>query len=71
MKNARIKILKEMEQYLVDNADESIYYDIWKAEGVPDGYDESDFESIAEDEDLWITAIRAFYNCCCLMGVIE
>ena len=71
MKNARIKILKEMEQYLVDNADENIYYDIWKAEGVPDGYDESDFESIAEDDELWIIAVKAFATCCREMGIIE
>ena len=63
-KQKRIKILKEMEQYLADNIDEGVYYDIWKAEGVPDGYDESDFANIAEDDLLWVDAVCAFATCC-------
>jgi hypothetical protein len=64
MKEARIKILKDIEEYLINNCDENIFYDIWRADGLPDDYTEEDIEYIAGDDELWQIAISAFDKCC-------
>ena len=59
--NERIKIVKEMHKYVSDVVGyDDLYYDVWCANAVPDGADETDFENIAEDLDLWRLAVRVF-----------
>lgn len=59
----RMNLLGGMEEYLRENVDEELYYDDWKAEGVPDNPTEEDLKDIAEDEDLWLTAVLSFARC--------
>lgn len=60
MVNIRIKLLKDMHQYIIEIGDEEIYMD-WVTLAVPDEPREDDFESIAEDDENWI-------ECCSLFG---
>ena len=50
MVNIRIKLLKDMHQYIIEIGDEEIYMD-WVTLAVPDEPREDDFESIAEDDE--------------------
>ncbi len=65
----RMNLLGGMDAYLTDNiSDEEVYYDDWKAEGVPDEPTEDDLRTIAEDEELWLGAVKSFARCvkyCC------
>lgn len=61
----RKRLLREMDEYVRNNiADDFIYCDIWAATGVPDGADDSDYQAIAEDEDLWLGCVKTFAKCC-------
>ena len=60
----RMNILGGMDAYLTERIqDEEIYYNDWKAVGVPDCPTEDDLRSIAEDEELWLDAIKSFARC--------
>ena len=48
----RIKMLKEMNKYIIEMGDEEIWMD-WITLGVPDEPSEDDYEFIAEDDDEW------------------
>ena len=49
---ARIKMLKEMNKYIIEMGDEEIWMD-WIAFGVPDEPSEDDYEFIAENDYEW------------------
>lgn len=49
---ARIKMLKEMNAYIIEMGDEEIWMD-WITLGVPDEPSEDDYEFIVENDDEW------------------
>lgn len=55
----REKLLKDMHQYIIEIGDEDIYID-WVTLAVPDEPTEEDFESIAEDDEMWIKTCELF-----------
>ena len=58
--SVKIQILKKMDKYVRDMGDDDVYYTLWCANAVPDGADETDYENIAEDPDLWKLAVKTF-----------
>lgn len=61
----RIEFLKQFDDYVRNViGDDEIFYDIWLAEGVPDGYNEVDLKEIAEDDELWLDCVECFKKCC-------
>lgn len=59
MKQARIKLLKQMNQYIIDLGDEEVWLE-WITEGVPDEASEDDYDYIAGDEDEWLDTVKIF-----------
>lgn len=60
IQKSRVKVLKEMHNYIIDLGDEDAY-EWWITGGVPDEPSDEDFETIATDDRLWLSAIRYFY----------
>lgn len=48
----RIKLLKEMNTYIIEMGDEEIWA-TWITLGVPDAPSEDDYDFIAENDDEW------------------
>lgn len=62
---ARMMILLQMDNYIkYDIGDDVIFYDVWCATGLPDGYDLDDVKEIAEDDELWMGCVETFAECC-------
>ena len=61
MKQARIKLLKQMNQYIIDLGDEEVWLE-WITEGVPDEASEDDYDYIASNEDEWLDTVKIFAN---------
>lgn len=59
MVNDRIKLLKEMNQYILNLGDEDIF-DIWFSVGIPDEATEEDYRVIAEDTKEWVYICKMF-----------
>lgn len=60
----RMNILGGMNEYVLNHVeDEDLIVNDWFANGVPDGGDEDDLRSMAEDEELWLCAVRSFARC--------
>lgn len=67
----RIEFLKQFDYYVKNViGDDRITYRIWLAEGLPDGYNETDLKEIALDDDLWLDCVKCFSNCCKVARVI-
>ena len=67
----RIEFLKQFDSYVrEDIGNDEITCDIWLAEGLPDGYDETDLKEIALDDELWLDCVNCFNKCCKAAGVI-
>jgi len=67
----RIEFLKQFDYYVKNViGDDRITCRIWLAEGLPDGYDETDLKEIALDDDLWLDCVKCFSNCCKVARVI-
>ena len=62
MIKTRIALLKQMNNYIINNGDEDDF-DYWITYGVPDCPSEEDYKDIAEDKDL-------FAEVCCVFGNI-
>lgn len=58
-KQARVTILKEMHDYIMNIDDEEAYFH-WTIIGVPDEPTEEDYESIADDENAWEDIVKYF-----------
>ena len=61
MKQARIKLLKQMNQYIIDLGDEEVWLE-WITEGVPDEASKDDYDYIASNEDEWLDTVKIFAN---------
>jgi len=65
----RTKLLKDMDSYVRHNiGNDIISVDIWHATGVPEDPEEIDFQRIAEDDELWLLAVKTFAKCCKFEG---
>lgn len=63
----RKQLLKDMDAYVRNKiGDDFIYASIWTVTGVPDAPDEEDYDTIAENDDLWVLAVKTFAKCCSL-----
>lgn len=51
MKATRLKLVKEMNAYILNTGDEDIY-ETWWMVGVPDGADEEDFEFFTDADEF-------------------
>lgn len=71
MVRIRKNLLREMDEYLRDNIDESIVEYIWFAVGLEDGWDENILTEYAEDDELWLGCVKAFKSCCECEGIIK
>ena len=60
----RMNILGGMNEYVLNHVeDEDLIVNDWFANGVPDGGDEDDLRSMAEDDELWLCAVHSFARC--------
>lgn len=59
MKQARIEILKQMNQYIIDLGDEEVWM-TWITLGVPDEPSDDDYDFIASHEDEWLDTVKIF-----------
>ena len=55
----KVKLLKEMHNYIIEMGDEDIY-ETWIAICVPDEPTEDDFEYIAENDEEWVYVCKEF-----------
>ena len=67
----RIEFLKQFDYYVRNViGDYEIIWNIWLADGLPDGYGEDELNFIASDEECWLNCVEAFAKCCKVAGVI-
>lgn len=67
----RMKIMREMDEYLRKNdPDETTYLDIWLFT-FPDECDDDELREIAEIDACWLDVVNCFARCCRCLGVIE
>ena len=66
----RIEFLKKFDYYIKDTIGDDEITDEWLMLGLPDEYNEKDLEDIALDDDLWLSCVECFKNCCKNAGVI-
>ena len=67
---ARVRMLKEMDTYARENFSEENFYNIWLADGVPDGADDDMYLFLATVDNCWMNCINAFRQCCINEGII-
>ena len=56
----KITILKGMDDYIRNNADDDFFYNDWLANGVPDACDDEMYEFIATNEECWKSTVDSF-----------
>lgn len=61
---SRVKILKEMNAYILDVIGDEEVFDDWWVNGVPDSPSEEDYEIIASDDNSWYYVVKVFARCC-------
>lgn len=59
----RVKILKEMNEYVFDVIGDEDIIDYWLLFGMPDDSEDDDYRMVAEDEEGWISVVKAFAGC--------
>jgi len=59
----RMNMLGGMNSYVLEQIGDEDITDYWWEEGVPDGADEDDLRSIAENDEMWTEVCRTFYYC--------
>ena len=66
----RVKILCEMDNYILDVIGDERIFELQFMCGVPDGATMNDILEIVKDNELWLDCINCFANCCKLAGAI-
>ncbi len=66
----RVKILKEMNEYIFNEIGDDDITDYWLMYGMPDDSEEDDFLMVAEDEEGWVNVIKTFSKCLKIKGEI-
>ena len=64
----RIKLLKEMNDYILNVIGDEDVFDDWWTNGVPDSPSEEDYETIASDDNSWYDVVEVFARCCGFEG---
>ena len=64
----RVKILKEMNEYIFDKIGDEDIIDYWLLYGMPDDSEDDDFLMVAEDEESWVNVIKTFDKCLKMNG---
>jgi hypothetical protein len=59
----RVKILKEMNEYIFNKIGDEDIIDYWLLYGMPDDSEDDDFLMVAEDDKGWVNVIKTFANC--------
>lgn len=67
----RVDFLCQFDNYVRDVIGEETIIDYWLTFGLQDGWDEDDLFDIAEDDDLWVDAVKAFDHCCKLYNELK
>lgn len=66
----RIDFLKQFDYYVRNTIGDDDITDSWLVYGVPDEYTDEDLEEIATNDDLWISCVNCFADCCKMAGII-
>ena len=59
----KIKILKEMNNHIIEEIGDDEITDYWLTYGVPDEASEDDYQFIAENWDCWSDTLKTFTRC--------
>lgn len=59
----RVKILKEMNEYVFNEIGDEDIIDYWLLYGMPDDSEDDDFLMVAEDEESWVNVVKTFDKC--------
>ena len=66
----RVKILKEMNEYVFNKIGDEDITDYWLLYGMPADSEEDDFLMVAEDEESWVNVVKAFAGCLRMNGEV-
>ena len=64
----RVKILKEMNDYIFNGIGDEDIIDYWLLYGMPDDSEDDDYLMVAEDEGSWVNVVKTFANCLKMNG---
>lgn len=64
----RVKILKEMNEYIFNKIGDEDIIDYWLMYGMPDDSEDDDFLMVAEDEEGWVNVVKTFEHCLKMNG---
>ena len=64
----RVKILKEMNEYVFNEIGDENIIDYWLLYGMPDDSEDDDFLMVAEDEESWVNVVKTFDKCLKMNG---
>ena len=64
----RVKILKEMNEYIFNEIGDEDIINYWLLFGMPDDSEDDDFLMVAEDEESWNSVVETFANCLKMNG---
>lgn len=64
----RVKILKEMNEYIFNEIGDEDIIDHWLMFGMPDDSEDDDFLMVARDEESWNSVVETFANCLKMNG---
>ena len=67
----RVKILKEMNEYVFNEIGDEDIIDYWLLYGMPDDSEDDDFLMVAEDEASWVNVVKAFAHCLKMNIILE
>ena len=67
----RVKILKEMNEYIFNEIGDENIIDHWLLFGMPDDSEDDDFLMVAEDEASWVNVVKAFAYCLKMNVIIK
>lgn len=59
----RVKILKEMNEYIFNKIGDEDIIDYWLLHGMPDDSENDDYLMVAEDEESWVNIVKTFDRC--------
>ena len=66
----RKEFLKQMDDYIKDMIGDEIIIQDWFLKGLPNGYNDTDLEEIASDDELWLDCVNCFASCCRAVDLI-
>lgn len=67
----RVKLMRDMDNYVRENVEDEDLFTYWLQIGVPDEADDEMLLQFAEIESCWMNIINAFAYICREIGIIE